>query len=57
MGEERAACAVDLDVYRPFFRELDLDVFTILSYDVLTVATEPLYRDEKKDPKYGPWDR
>ncbi len=43
--------AADLDSYRPFFRELDLDVFQILTYDVLTVATQPLYQHEKEDPK------
>jgi hypothetical protein len=33
-----AAGPVDLDAYRPFFRELDLDVFNILTYDVLCIT-------------------
>jgi hypothetical protein len=54
-GEERTAGgAADLDSYQPFFRELDLDVFKILTYVVFTVATQPLYQHEKEDPKLRP---
>ncbi len=51
-GEERmAGVAADLDSYRPFFRKLNLDVIQILTYDVPTVATQPLYQHGKEDPK------
>jgi hypothetical protein len=54
-GEERmAGGSADLDSYRSFFRELELDVFQILTYDVLPVATQLLYQHKKEDPKLHP---
>jgi len=49
-----AGGAADLDFNQPFFRELGLNVFQILTYDVLTVATQLLCQHEKEDPKLRP---
>ena len=43
-----------LDYYQPFFRELDLKTFAILSYDTVTIASEPTEEEEKADPKLRP---
>jgi hypothetical protein len=48
-----AGGAADLDFNRPFFWELDLNVFQILTFDVLTVATQLLCQHEK-DPQLRP---
>jgi hypothetical protein len=49
-----AGGAADLNFNRPFFRELDLNVFQNITYDVLTVATQLLCQHEKEDPKLRP---
>ena len=45
---------INWSLYAPFFRELDFDVFNILSYNVVTVGTLPEKSEEKKDPKLRP---
>ncbi len=45
---------VDLDLYAPFLRELDFHAFSILSYDVVTISSEPPEVEERKDPKLRP---
>lgn len=46
--------SVQLAAYRPFFRELDLEVFNIFNFVVVTTETEPAFHEEKADPQFRP---
>ena len=45
---------IDLNHYAPFFREWDLSVFKILTYQVVEISSEPSEEEEHKDPKLRP---
>ena len=45
---------IDLNNYAPFFREWDLSVFKILTYQVVEISSEPSEEEEHKDPKLRP---
>ncbi|TRY62096.1 hypothetical protein TCAL_01763 [Tigriopus californicus] len=47
---------IELDYYAPFFREFDLDVFAILSFDTVTIESELDWDQEIVDPKLRPSD-
>lgn len=47
---------IDLETYAPFFREFDLDVFAILSFDTVTIESELEWDQEILDPKLRPSD-
>jgi len=50
----KAAPTADLSVYRPFFREFDLQLYNILSYDVVTTASVPDWEEERLEPRFRP---
>ena len=43
-----------LDHYAPFFRELDLSAFAILSYNTVAIESEPGTQEERGQPKLRP---
>ena len=43
-----------LDHYAPFFRELDLSAFAILSYNTVAIESEPGTQEERRQPKLRP---
>ena len=47
-----AGTVIDLDHYKPFFREWDTTVFQILTYKLLVITPEPV--DEIEDPQLRP---
>lgn len=47
---------VDLTHYRPFLRELDLDLLKIFNYFLVDTESELEYDEEMKDPKLRPAD-
>jgi hypothetical protein len=49
--ENNGTVEIDLDHYKPFFRELDLSIFQILKFNLLTIESEPTEEEEMKDPK------
>jgi Fanconi anemia group D2 protein len=49
-----AKTVVSLEHYAPFFRELDFGTFSILSYNTVTIESEPDTQEERKEPKLRP---
>lgn len=50
-----ATCKLaDLQAYRPFFRELDLNYLNVFDYNVVNTEREPSYAEEKLDPHLRP---
>ena len=45
---------IDLQAYKPFFREWDLSVFKILTSNILTISSQPAWDQEVKKPKIRP---
>ncbi len=50
----KQSALVDLDVYAPFLREVDLKVFRMLSYSIVTIGSEPSPEEERADPILRP---
>ena len=46
--------SINMTHYVPFFRELDLSVFKILSYDTVKIGSKGTWADEMIDPKLRP---
>ncbi len=46
--------SVMLDLYQPFFRELEMQVFTVLTYETVAIGSEPTEEEERQDPKLRP---
>ena len=51
-NSESSGLELDLDHYKPFFREWDTTVFQILTYKLLVITPEP--DDEFNDPQLRP---
>ena len=45
---------VDLDHYKPFFREWDICVFNVLTYKLLVITPDKGDDDEQADPQLRP---
>ena len=54
VDENSLSTKIDLQTYKPFFREWDLCVFKILTCNLLTISSEPAWDQELKDPKIRP---
>lgn len=52
--DQRQCLSVDLQAFRPFFREIDLNVLNILQVEPVTTASAPDMTEEIKDPKLRP---
>ena len=50
----KEAIKIDLDAYTPFYREWDMSVFKILTFNVLNIGSIPDLEEEVKDPKLRP---
>ena len=50
----KAVPTADLSLYRPFFREFDLQLYNMLSYDVVTTASVPDWEEERQEPRFRP---
>jgi len=46
--------SVDLKHFRPFFRELDLNILNVFNWSVVTTEAAPQYEEERLNPKLRP---
>ena len=52
--DEQFSMIVDLDSYKPFFREMDLTYLDLLVMEALNTGSAPLLSEETLDPKLRP---
>lgn len=53
-NQEEDRFTFKMDHFRPFLRELDLSIFEILTYDVVTMTSMPPMAEENKNPRLRP---
>ena len=53
-GFDNSGSDINWSHYSPFFRELDMAAFKILSYDTVKIGSKGTWADELGDPKLRP---